>query len=354
MTETLEGGPGNRPPSICWANNMVGQIGNGYGYSSHANNLRAACERAGSVADPTSDVAVHIITPNKFEPIMGRFNVLYTMYECTTIPDDWVRAMNAADLIVVPCRQNKDLFGNYTKLPVEVCWEGVDPDAFPFAERKMPLSNVFIYLWIGAPNPRKGFEHVGAAWDGWRKSGRMPKNVWLYCKSSGVDKGELVKSYPEMRLTIDTRNLEVHELNGLYRDAHAFMLPSMGEGFGLTLAEAMATGLPCIYTPWGGPRDFADESTGFPVKWEFTNVKVMGQFKDDGKREVYSESYAAYADVDDIIRRMEQIYHGYEKALARGRKAAARIRKAFTWDISARSFLDIIERYAPKAKEQAA
>jgi len=306
--------------------------------------LRAACERAGSVNDPLSDMAVHIITPDKFMPVMGKCNVLYTMYECTTVPDSWVGPINQADVIVVPCRQNKALFENYTRKPVEVCWEGVDTDAFPYVKRTMPLVSPFVYLWVGAPNPRKGFEHVGAAWEGWLKQGRVPSNAWLYCKSSGVAKGEFVQRVDKARLIIDTRNLSVAELFGLYEKAHAFLLPSMGEGFGLTLAEAMSTGLPCVYTPWGGPRDFIDESCGYPVKWRFTNVTAL-KMVSATQREEFHKSCAAFADVDDIIRRMDQIYHAYPRALEKGKKAAERIRKHFTWDISARSFLDIIRKY---------
>lgn len=343
MTVESTGAPAGAP-SICWANMLPKVDGNGYGYSTHARMLKEACERAGSENDPTADVAVHIITPEKFVPVMGKVNLLYTMYECTTIPPDWVEPINRADVIVVPCRQNKDLFRNYTKKPIEVCWEGVDIDAYPYVERKMPLVRPFVYLWVGAPNPRKGFEHVGAAWDGWLRSGRMPSNVWLYCKSTGVDKGEVRQSYPKMRFTVDTRNLSVAELSKLYQEAHAFALPSMGEGFGLTLAEAMSTGLPCIYTPWGGPRDFIDETCGYPVKWHFTNVTALKAVA-PGKRVEHSKSCAAFADVDDIIRRMDQIYKAYPTALAKGKRAAERIRKQFTWDISARSFLDIVRKY---------
>jgi len=346
MTESIgNNGAASAAPSICWANNISGQIGNGYGYSTHSKMLKAACERLGSVSDESAPVMVHITTPNKFKPDPARTNFLYTMYECTTLPDDWIAPLQFADVIVVPCRQNKDLFSQYTKRPIEVCWEGVDTEAFPYVERQMPLVSRFVFLWIGAPNPRKGFEHVGAAWDGWRASGRLPPNAWLYCKSTGVERGSVVEEKPGMRVTIDTRDLSTAELFGLYRDAHAFMLPSMGEGFGLTLAEAMSTGLPCIYTPWGGPRDFISEKEGYPVKWDFTSVSAMKFDERTGDRSLHWRTYAAFADVNDIIRRMEQIYYAYDAALAKGRRAAARIRAGFTWEHSAGSFLDIVRRY---------
>lgn len=45
-------------------------------------------------------------------------------------------------------------------------------------------------------------------------------------------------------------------------DAHAFVLPSRHETFGVGLVEAMATGLPVIATRCGGPEDIVTEGTG--------------------------------------------------------------------------------------------
>jgi len=327
---------------IFWANRF-NSIGNGYGYSMHFKMLKEACARAGVEESEDAEIAVHIITPDRFEPVPGKANVLYSMYECTTLPKEMQAPLRLADLIVVPCAQNKELFANYTRRPIEVCGEGVDTELYRFVERSKPLVDPFVFLWVGAPNPRKGFEHVGGSWDRWRASGRIPRNALLYCKTSGIKKGEFIDRRPEMQTVVDTRNLSNEDMAALYAKAHAFLLPSMGEGFGLTLAEAMSTGLPCVYTPWGGPRDFCSEREGFPVKWRFREVSTI-RFGSDGEARLQGTSYAASADWHDIIRRMEQIYSDYPAALARGRRAAARIRAGFTWDISARTFLSILER----------
>lgn len=327
---------------ICWANRF-NSTGNGYGYTTHAKMLRAACERAGVESTDDAEIAVHIITPDRFQPVPGKLNVLFSMYECTTLPKEWQAPLQLPDLLVVPCRQNRDFFRNYTKVPIEVCWEGVDTDVYRFVARKKPLTDPFVFLWIGAPNPRKGFQHVSGAWDLWRQSKTFPRNVVLYLKTSGITKGEVLEKHPEMRLVMDSRNLPVKELFELYAMAHAFVLPSMGEGFGLTLAEAMSTGLPCIYTPWGGPRDFCSEREGYPVKWKFRAVKTI-RFSEEGGPRIADGTYAASAEWRDVLRRMEQIYYGYDDALLRGLRAAVRIRDGFTWDISAASFISILER----------
>jgi glycosyltransferase involved in cell wall biosynthesis len=45
-------------------------------------------------------------------------------------------------------------------------------------------------------------------------------------------------------------------------DAHALVLPSRYETFGVVLVEAMATGLPCLATRCGGPEAVLSPATG--------------------------------------------------------------------------------------------
>jgi glycosyltransferase involved in cell wall biosynthesis len=48
--------------------------------------------------------------------------------------------------------------------------------------------------------------------------------------------------------------------------ADVYVMPTRAEGFGLTIAEVMACGLPVITTDQGAHRDFVDENTAFLVK----------------------------------------------------------------------------------------
>jgi glycosyltransferase involved in cell wall biosynthesis len=53
----------------------------------------------------------------------------------------------------------------------------------------------------------------------------------------------------------------------LMETADIYASPHSSEGFGLTIAEAMALGKVVVATDFGGSRDFLDTKTGFPVRW---------------------------------------------------------------------------------------
>lgn len=344
---------------IYWAN--VLQIkGIGYGYTMHQQNLRKALEGLGAKIQETpdgADVAVTITPAGNYQPVEGLPNVLYTMYECVDIPQSWIPKVNQADLIVVPCTYNKRLFKKYTKKPIEVCWEGVHTDIFTYKKREK--KSPFVYLWVGASNERKGYVHTIVAWTEFnRRYPEIAKNCQLIMKTTqlsgstkriiGYKEGKPI--YAEMpnervfraeNAIVDTRDLPVEMMAKMYHYANCFLFPTMGEGFGLTLAEAMATGLPCIYTPWSGPVDFISPAEGYPLKWKFTKIKAMTP-QDGGTWRVDLESYAASAEIDSIVQRMVQVYEDYDTALEKGRRAAERIRRDITWPKSAERFLEIV------------
>ena len=55
---------------------------------------------------------------------------------------------------------------------------------------------------------------------------------------------------------------EVASVAPLLREATLFVLPSLQEGFGIVVAEALASGVPAVVTPCGGPEELVRRSGG--------------------------------------------------------------------------------------------
>ena len=63
-----------------------------------------------------------------------------------------------------------------------------------------------------------------------------------------------------------TNEFSMSDMPRLYAGAHAFVLPSHGEGWGLPFMEAMAMELPTIGTEWSGNVDFMNHKNSFLIK----------------------------------------------------------------------------------------
>jgi len=322
------------------------ETGNGYGYSIHLQKMRQALLSAGAILCDDSrdaDVAIHIKRPDRFEPIEGLPNILFTQTELT---DSLLWGDNVAEAValVTSCGSSAEVLRRRYTGPIHVVPEGVDSELFPFQLRHTPEGGEpFRFLFVGnAQDPRKGFRYLMARWGEWQAKD-MPENVELYVKASGIEDGRLrVRSQWKGRPIIyDNRNFSAREMTSLYRNAHAFVFPSYGEGWGLTLTEAMATGLPCIWTHWSAMLDYADETTGFPI--EPSEMEPFWLRGEEGTKP--ATGYGARADRHAFVAAMRSVVDHYPEALDRGRLASERMHSQYTWAQAAEKFLAICERY---------
>ena len=119
------------------------------------------------------------------------------------------------------------------------------------------------FLFVGSFSQRKGISYLLQAFKELENEG---ENISLTMAGRGIMDYELVKSY-ELKCLETHVNLPLEKLVELMQESDVFVFPSICEGFGLVLIQAMATGMPLITTYNTSGPDFIEEGKdGFLIE----------------------------------------------------------------------------------------
>lgn len=346
------------PIGLHWATHNRVTVGNAFGYTSASVNLRDAFVRVGGVLDDAAPTALHFCHPRDFAPLPGKRNVLFTMYEGAPVPPEFEVAFRAADLVLVPSHFCRDLFSpitRRTRTPCAVSRLGFDASLFRYRERAWTGGQPFVFLHVGAPNARKGALRVTNAWNLGGAQGlpgaRFADQDWceLYLKTTDpTGEGKLVEIG---NVTWDSRPWPREQLAALYHAAHCMVLPASGEGFGLPLLEAMATGLPIVTVKWSGPLDFLDSSVAYFCDHTLDEQPIVTLGEDSHQ---IGWQTGAFADTPSLARTMARVIRDYAPrdgrkpvATERALRGARRAHGKWTWEHAATALMEHLRRPGP-------
>jgi glycosyltransferase involved in cell wall biosynthesis len=144
--------------------------------------------------------------------------------------------------------------------PIHVVPYGVESSLFPCREKKANGHRPFTVLFVGSLVQRKGLSYL---LDSIRILKTRQISVIL-CGRGYVDK-QLLANYADIPLDVKV-GLSRSEIVGQMHNSDVFVLPSLAEGFGHVILEAMSCGLPAVATPHScAPDVIKDGATGFIV-----------------------------------------------------------------------------------------
>ncbi len=147
------------------------------------------------------------------------------------------------------------LLSDNIKTPIFVVPYGVDFSKFLYKNRILQ-NNILKVIFVGSINQRKGIYYLLEAI---QQLQNKNLNIHLTIFGRGILDTSLVKNFQLKNCTIHT-NAAFDELLQGYQNADVFVLPSICEGFGQVILEAMATGLPVIATTNTSLPDLIEEN----------------------------------------------------------------------------------------------
>lgn len=251
-------------------------------------------------------------------------NIAIVPFETTLVPPSWVPRINSMDALLVPCEQNKQMMiDSGVTIPIDVIHWGVDTDKFFEVERKD--DGIFTFGTMGALSIRKGTNILVNAFE---RAFPTETDVRLICKTSQMHYPFMSK---DKRIEVQQGPVSHQELfDQFFKRVDCFVFPTLGEGFGLTPLEAMATGIPAIVTGWSGPEEYMTEDVGWRIEHTMDEAKEFS----DPRTGVYKEPCGQWAipSMDHLVYLMRYAYEHQDEVRAKGKRAAEYVRNEWTWE----------------------
>jgi glycosyltransferase involved in cell wall biosynthesis/Flp pilus assembly protein TadD len=278
--------------------------------------------------------------PNFTPPASGHWVVMQP-WEFGSLPRDWVTPLvEQVDEVWANTRYVRDLYVD-SGVPAErvhVVPLGVRVEHFRPGRPPYPLktAKTFRFLFVGGTIARKGIDLLLTAY---ARAFRRNDDVCLVIKDMGVGtfyRGQTADARiaelqgdpeaPEIEYLSQT--LSDDELAGLYVACSCLVHPYRGEGFGLPIAEAMASGVPAIVTGLGAALDYcnADNALLIPARKQFFADRCVGDLETVGL------PWLAEPDIDALTALLQYAASNRADVRHKSELAAAHIRRHFTWE----------------------
>jgi glycosyltransferase involved in cell wall biosynthesis len=222
-------------------------------------NQDAMLEAAGR--SQPDDVNICFVSIN-LQPYFKGTNIQWIVFESTRVPEIVMNTMLVSDLVWVPSEWGRQtlIANGMSSDQVDVVPEGVSTDLYhPYFVR--PANSVTRFLTLGKFEERKSHMETVLAWAS--AFGNDP-DVELVIKTDHfVNVDSKKQSLDNFLSQLGLHNVRAiwdkadsESIVELYRSADVFVLPSKGEGWGLPIIEAAATGLPIITTFYSGQQQY--------------------------------------------------------------------------------------------------
>ena len=293
--------------------------------------------------------------PAEFMNMFNPVKIGFTMFETSKLPNgggakgryntwsgpsgDAISIMNRMNEIWVPSEHNVNLFKDEgVTVPVEKVRLGVNTRLFfdMSKERERTRSRrPYTFLMLGTLTTRK---NPGLAITSFMNLFTDRQDVRLLLKTqsgtlaafnfAGKWNIEIIDSYAT-----------IEQVQSYYANADAFVFPSRGEGFGLPPLEAMATGLPTIFSDNTGMSEFANPKVNYPIMCDKTSQALRYP------PEWGNVGYWYEPDEMQFRETMRDVFENEDMSREIGKSASKWALENFTYKETAKRMSQLLEKY---------
>lgn len=285
--------------------------------------------------------------------------IAYTMIETSEkVHKDYAEKLNLMDEIWVATEYGKKILNkSNVHPPIYVMPLGVDTFRYKQSNEIMNFGNStrnFKFLSVFRWSYRKGFDILIRAF---LEEFSSDEDVSLIMASRNLDRLEetgpqkILEDFSDIKNTINkpeekmphialyTKPIHEKDMPKVYNSADAFVLISRGEGFGLTVLEASACGIPVISSNCSGHMDFLSNDNSFLVEPDgYIEAKVAGNMSRMAKLCHFYEGQIfpdfSNTGVKQTREKMRFVFENHKLAVEKNKKLQKLINDKYTWDIA--------------------
>ncbi len=265
---------------------------------------------------------LHAFGEQRFQ---NKYNIAYWAWELSQLPDTWAALLKNVNEVWTPSSFSAQAITQAKKeIPVTIIPHAITIRKSPYPRKRFKLpDNTFLFLFMFDFYSIFERKNPLAIIRAFKNAFRSDEHVALVIKSSNhaIDPENFAKLQKESEahnIFILNDYLSREEVSSLLNVCDAYVSLHRSEGFGLTIAEAMALGKPVIATNYSGNTDFMNEENSFPIPYKLVELqKDYGPYKKGNIWADPNEEAAAQA--------MRMVYSYSEIAARKGGKARSDI-----------------------------